>query len=57
MKSNNKKRIKALVSGLMANDTDRVNSLVQELTESIIPEKEDDIMNIITESFKGETNV
>ena len=57
MKSNNKKRIKALVSGLMANDEDRVNNLVRELTESIIPEKEDDIMDIITESFKGESNV
>lgn len=55
--SNNKKRIKALVSGLIAGDDERVNSLVKELTESIIPEKEDDIMDIITESFKGETDV
>jgi hypothetical protein len=55
--SNSKKRIKALVSGLLAGDTERVNTLVKQLTESIIPEKEDEIMDIITESFKGETNV
>jgi len=55
--SNSKKRIKALVSGLMAGDTERVTNLVNELTESIVPERENEIMEIITESFKGETNV
>lgn len=55
--NNSKKRIKALVSGLMAGDTERVNAVVKQLTESIVPEKEDEIMEIITESFKGETNV
>jgi hypothetical protein len=57
MNSNNEKRIRALVSGLMANDTEKINSVVRELTESIIPEKEPFIMGIITESFKGETDV
>lgn len=55
--NSNKKYIKDLVSSLMTDDNERVDSLVKKLTESIIPEKEDAIMEIITESFKGDTNV
>jgi hypothetical protein len=55
--SNNEKRIKSLISGIMTGDDAKVQSIVNELTESIIPKKEDEIMEIITESFKGETDV
>lgn len=52
-----RKKIKALISGILADDTQKINSIVQELSESIIPEKEDQIMQVLTESFKGDKNV
>lgn len=57
MSNNSDKKIKALISGLISNDERKVNSLVNELSESIIPDKESEIMSILVESFKGETNV
>jgi len=54
---NTKKKIKALISGILAEDNQKVKSVVKDLTESIIPEKEQDIMNVLIESFKGETDV
>ena len=56
MKDSNKK-IKSLIGGLITKDQAKVESLVKELSQSIIPEKEDDIMKILIEGFKGETNV
>ena len=57
MVSNIDKKVKALISGLIVNDKNKINRLVNELTESILPEKDEKLMKIITESFKGETNV
>lgn len=54
---NTKKKIKALISGLLADDDKRVKSVVRDLSESIIPDREQDIMNVLIESFKGETDV
>jgi hypothetical protein len=55
--NNTKKQIKAIISGLLADDNQRVDRIVRELSESIIPEKERDIMQIITESFNKDVNV
>lgn len=54
--NNTKNQIKSIISGLLADDNQRVDRIVRELSESIIPEKERDIMQIITESFKGDTH-
>jgi hypothetical protein len=51
------KKIKALISGILVNDTSKIDKCVSELTEAIIPSKETEIMNTIVESFKGETDV
>ena len=55
--NNHKKKIKSLISNLLANNDDQVDTIVNDLTESIFIDREDSIMQIITESFKGETNV
>lgn len=52
--NNTQKQIKALISGLLADDGQRVDKIVRELSESIIAEKEKEIMTIITESFNGD---
>ena len=57
MCNNIKKKVKALISGIIVNDERKINMLVNELSESIIPDKEDKIMRTLIESFKGETNV
>ena len=54
---NTKKQIKALISGLLAEDTQKVNRLVGELSESIIQRKEKVIMEMITKSLRGDTHV
>lgn len=54
---NTKKKIKALISGLLADDDNKVKSVVRDLSESIIPDREQDIMSVLIESFKGETDV
>lgn len=54
--NNTQKQIKALISGLLADDNQRVDKIVRELSESIIAEKESDIMTIITESLNGDTH-
>ena len=54
---NTKKQVKALMSCLLANDQERISKLVAELNESVIPEKEPQIMEILTESFQGDTHV
>lgn len=54
---NTKKKIKALISGILADDDQKVKSVVRDLSESIIPDREQDIMNVLIESFNGETNV
>jgi len=54
---NSKNKIKSLIGGLITDDKAKIESLVKELSESIVPEKEDYIMKILIESFKGETNV
>lgn len=51
------KKIKTLISAVLVNDTSKIDKCVSEITESIIPSKEDQIMNTIVESFKGETDV
>ena len=53
----NKKHIKALISGLLANDDQKVARIVNELSESILPQKEKIIMKIIIESLRGELDV
>ena len=55
--TNSKKKIKSLIGGLITNDKAKIESLVKEISEAIVPEKEDYIMKILIESFKGETNV
>ena len=55
--NNHKKKIKSLISNLLANNTTQVDNIVNELSESILIDKEDSIMKIINESFNGETNV
>jgi len=55
--NNSKKKIKALISGLLADDNDKVKSVVRDLSESIIADREYDIMNALVKSFKGETDV
>jgi hypothetical protein len=55
--NNNKKKIKSLISNLLAGNTQNIDNLTRELSESILIDKEDDLMKILTESFKGETNV
>lgn len=55
--NNTQKQIKALISGLLADDNQRIDKIVRELSESIITEKENDIMTIITESFNGDSHV
>jgi len=54
---NTKKKVKALISGILADDTDKVKSVVRDLSESIIPDKEQEIMSVLIESFKGDTDV
>lgn len=54
---NSKKKIKSLIGGLITNDKAKIESLVKELSQSIVPDKEDYIMNVLVEGFKGETNV
>lgn len=54
---NSKKQIKSLISNILANNQQQVDSMVHQLSESILIEKEDTLMRILTESFKGETNV
>jgi len=54
---NTKKKIKALISGILADDDQKVKTAVRDLSECIIPDREQDIMNALIESFKGETNV
>ena len=55
--NNNKKKIKSLISNILADNSANVDNLVKELSESILIDKHDEVMQIITESFKGETNV
>lgn len=55
--NNTKKKIKTLISGILADDTKKVETVVRDLSESIIPERENDIMSVLIESFKGETDV
>jgi len=55
--TNSKKKIKSLIGGLITNDQAKIESLVKELSKSVVPEKEECIMNVLIESFKGETNV
>jgi hypothetical protein len=55
--NSNKKYIKSVISSLLANDNERTNKLIRELTENIMIQKENDIMDIITESFKGDYDV
>ena len=52
--NNTQKQIKALIGGLLADDNQRVDKKIKELSESIIAEKECDIMTIITESLNGD---
>lgn len=54
---NTRKKIKALISGILADDTQKIDSIMKELSEGIISQKEDQIMKILTESFKGEYDV
>jgi hypothetical protein len=54
---NTKKKIKTLISGILADDTQKVETAVRDLSESIIPDRESDIMSVLIESFKGETDV
>lgn len=54
---NSKKQIKSLISNILANNEQQVDNMVRQLSESILIEKEDVLMRILTESFKGETNV
>jgi hypothetical protein len=54
MGTNIEKKIKALISGLIVNDDARIEKLVNELSESILPDKEEKIMSILLENFKGE---
>lgn len=57
MNRNLEKKVKSLISGLLVNDDNKVNMLVNELTEAIIPNKEDMILNSLIESFKGDRDV
>jgi len=57
MSSNLEKKMKALISSLIVNDNKKTEMLVNEISESILPDKEDDIMKIIMESFEGDANV
>jgi len=54
---NTKKKIKALISGLLADDDDKVKSVVRDLSESIMTDRENEIMSVLVKSFKGETDV
>ena len=54
---NSKKQMKSLIGGLITNDQAKIESMVKELSQSIVPDKEEEIMSILVESFKGETNV
>lgn len=51
------KQVKALIGSMLTNDQERISKLVAELNESVIPDKESQIMEILTESFRGDTNV
>ena len=57
MSSNVKKQVKALIGSLIVNDQKRTDMLIKELSESLLAEKEEHVMKVIMESFKGETNV
>ena len=54
---NKEKQIKALISGIMSKDEDKVKETVNALAESIISEKNDVVINAIMESLKGVYNV
>lgn len=54
---NKEKQIKALISGIISNDEDKVNDVIKSLSEAIIIEKNDVIVNAIMESLKGVYNV
>ncbi len=54
---NTKIKVKALISGILADDAQKVKSVIRDLSESIIPDKEQDIMNVLIESFKGDVDV
>jgi len=54
---NKEKQIKALISGIISNDEDKVNDVIKSLSEAIIVEKNDVIVTAIMESLKGVYNV
>ena len=57
MGNNINKKVKSLISGLITNDEKKIDMLVNDLSESILTEKEEKIMKTIIESFEGETDV
>ena len=57
MNRNTEKKMKSLISGLIVNDDMKITQLVNELSESIIADKESYIMESISESFKGDKDV
>jgi hypothetical protein len=52
-----KKKVKALIGGLLANDDAKVESLVRDLTNSIIPERSDIIIRALLDHLRGNTDV
>jgi hypothetical protein len=57
MSNNIEKKVKALISGIIVNDESKINKLVQELTESILPERTEKIMKMLSDDFRRERNV
>lgn len=56
MNRNTEKKIKSLIGGLIVNDDKKINQLINELTESIVSDKENFIIEAISDSFRGEKN-
>lgn len=54
---NKEKQIKALISGIISNDESKVNDIIKSLSEAIITEKSDVIVNAIMESLRGVPDV
>lgn len=55
--SDNDKKIKSLIAGLLSNNDSKVESITRELVESIMLTRQDLIADTLRKSFQRETDV
>ena len=54
---NKEKQIKAIISGLIAKDDEKISEAINCLSEAIVAENKNVVMNAIVESLRGDHNV